>query len=60
MGATPIIPNINTALIAIIATEIIEAIIQELAKDFYKIFKEWMRMYLYDSIILLGTAGVSS
>lgn len=60
LGATPLIPNINTALVAIIATAMIEAIIQELVKDFYKILKEWMQMCIYDSIILLGTAGISS
>lgn len=60
LGATPITPNINTTFIAVIATKVFEAIIQELAKDFYENLKEWMQMYLYDVIILFGTAGVFS
>lgn len=60
LGATPLIPNINIALIAFIAPIVLEAIIQELVKDFYEILKEWMTMYSYDYIILLGTAGISS
>ena len=60
LGATPLIPNINITFIAFIATTVLEAIIQELVKDSYEILKEWMPMYLYNSIILLGTAGISS
>lgn len=57
VGATPILPDINTTSIVIIASTFWEVIIQDSFKKFYLHLEEWMPMFDNNFIILLGTAG---